>query len=411
MAMRIIGTGLGFFFWLAATRLAVPDAVGHASVLISAAMFMANIAQMGLGYVVLRQLRHHPNPSALINLILVLIAGLTVVLVSIAVGTMTVWFPQEPTNRVLVGGILLLLTMSLALAQIVNWIFLAQQRLRFSLYKQVGQASLALVLILLLRPLGGFVAIMLAYTLAVIVVTLVSIGMGLPKVIPHYQRTLVWAQWPHHTFRKDALPNYLADQLQRLPDMLLPLIVVHQAGAQLGAVFFIMWSLGSSISSWTSSTADAFLREGIYHPEQLVTLLPRVLMTGVGLTVGFGSLFALVSPILLPWYGQTYAALGQPFLLLLLIGNIPWVGTTLLITLLRIQQRPMAVLLGLLLSNGLGVVGISLLLPYGLTVTGWGWILVQSIVGLALGCFVWFTIRYRRHHVLPNLAHETHPDG
>ncbi len=394
MGMRIIGTGLGFFFWLCATRIALPDAIGHSSALISSAMFMASIAQMGLGYVLLRHLRRATNPSALINLILGIITVLTIGIVSVALATMSYWFPQASYDWVMIGCILLMLTISLALSQIVNWVFLAQQRLLFSLYKQAGQASLALGLIFLFRPIGGFLAIMLAYTLAVVIVTVVCIGIGLPKAIPRYQWTMKWHQWPRHAFINDAAPNYVADQLQRLPDMLLPLIVVHQAGAHLGAVFFIMWSLGSSISSWASSTADSFLREGTYHPRQLMALLPRVLMTGIAITLGLGGLLALATPILLPWYGQTYADRGQSFLLILLLGNIPWVGITVLITLFRIQERKIAVILGLLLSNGLGIAGITILLPHGLLATGWGWLIVQGIVGIVLGLFAYSTRGY-----------------
>ncbi|GAA5530960.1 hypothetical protein [Herpetosiphon gulosus] len=398
LVMRMVGTGLGFFFWMYATRIAVPDAIGYSSALISAAMFMASLAQMGFGYVVLRHLRYQSNPSGLVNLILSIIAVMTLLMVSIALGTMRSWFPheQDQANRFVVGGILLILTMSLALSQIVNWIFLTQQRLSFSLLKQGGQACLALGLIILFQPIGGFLTIMLAYTTAACIVTIVSIIIGLPKVIPQYQRTLSWKYWPQRALMNDALPNYLSDQLQRLPDMLLPLIVVHQAGGRIGAIFFIMWSLGSSISAWASSTADAFLREGTYHPNHLMTLLPRVLMTGFLLTVGLGSILALVSPILLPWYGQAYATMGYPFLLVLLISNVPWVGTTLLITLLRIRERRIAVLVGLILSNGIGTLVMLVLLPKGLLAAGWGWGGVQVVVMLGLGLYSYHLRRDRQ---------------
>jgi len=402
LLMRMVGTGLGFFFWMYATRIAVPDAVGHSSALISAAMFMASLAQMGLGYVLLRHLRYQTNPSGLVNLILCIIVVTTILMVSIAFGTMRYWFPHEndQVNRFVVGGILLILTMSLALSQIMNWIFLMQQRLSFSLLKQGGQACLALGLIILFRPIGGFLTIMLAYTTAVCVVTVVSIMIGMPKAIPQYQRTLSWTYWPQRALMNDALPNYLSDQLQRLPDMLLPLIVVHQAGGRIGAIFFIMWSLGSSISAWASSTADAFLREGTYHPHHLTTLLPRVLMTGFLLTVGLGSILALISPILLPWYGQAYATLGYPFLLVLLLSNIPWVGTTLLITLLRIRERRIAVLVGLILSNGVGTLVMLALLPKGLLAAGWGWGGVQVVVLIGLGLYS-YSLRHEPQHALP----------
>ena len=402
MGMRIMGTGFGFFFWMMATRIAIPDDVGRSSALISAASLIASLAQMGLGYVILRHLRQHPNPSSFIHASMVMIGFLAVILAGGAFMSMDQWFPRfhNDSDRWLIGSIIVILPTSLALSQLVHWVFLAQQRLTFSLLKQGGQACLALLLIFCFQPMGGFWAIMLAYTTAVVIVTVVSLGRGLPKVIPHYQRTLSWTHWPQHSLVNDAFPNYLADQLQRLPDMLLPLIVVQQAGGRIGAVFFIMWSLGSSISAWASSTADAFLREGTYHPNHLTTLLPRVLMTGFLLTVGLGSILALISPILLPWYGQAYATLGYPFLLVLLLSNIPWVGTTLLITLLRIRERRIAVLVGLILSNGVGTFVMLALLPKGLLAAGWGWGGVQVVVLIGLGLYS-YSLRHEPQHALP----------
>jgi len=393
IGMRIMGTGFGFFFWMMAAHMAIPDDVGRSSALISAASLIASLAQMGLGYVILRYLRQHPNPSSFIHASMVISGFLAVVLAGGAFMTMDQWFPHlnNDSDRWLIGSIVVILPTSLALSQLVHWVFLAQQRLTFSLLKQGGQAGLALILILCFQPMGGFWAIMLAYTTAVVIVTAVSIGLGLPKVIPQYQRTLSWKHWPQHALVNDAFPNYLADQLQRLPDMLLPLVVVHQAGAQRGAIFFIMWSLGSSISAWASSTADSFLREGMYHPDHLTNLVPRVLMTGFGLTLGLGSILALISPILLPWYGPTYTTNGYPFLLVLLLSNIPWVGTTLLITLLRIQERRVAVLVSLVMSNGFGSIVIMLLLPYGLLAAGWGWFGVQVAVVLGIGSYSYQT--------------------
>lgn len=399
MGMRIMGTGFGFFFWMMATHIAIPDDVGRSSALISAASLIASLAQVGLGYVILRYLRQHPNPSSFIHASMVIIGFLAVILAGGAVMSMDQWFPRfnNDSDRWLIGIIVVILPTSLALSQLVHWVFLAQQRLTFSLLKQGGQACLALILILCFQPMGGFWAIMLAYTTAVVIVTVVSLGCGLPKVIPHYQRTLSWNHWPQHSLANDAFPNYLADQLQRLPDMLLPLIVVHQAGGRIGAIFFIMWSLGSSISAWASSTADAFLREGTYHPNHLTTLLPRVLMTGFLLTVGLGSILALISPLLLPWYGKAYSTMGYPFLLVLLLSNIPWVGTTLLITLLRIRERRIAVLVGLILSNGIGTLIMLALLSKGLLAAGWGWGGVQVVVLIGLGLYS-YSLRHEPHH-------------
>ena len=74
--MRFLGAGLGFLFWALAARTMTADNVGLASGAVSAAMLLAGLAQLGLGYGLVRHLSHTDNPNGLLNLSIVL-SGLT----------------------------------------------------------------------------------------------------------------------------------------------------------------------------------------------------------------------------------------------------------------------------------------------------------------------------------------------
>ena len=67
MLASVIGSGLGFFFWIAAGRLYDVNDVGYAVALFQTITFLAGLAHLGLGTATLRYLPESADKPALVN--------------------------------------------------------------------------------------------------------------------------------------------------------------------------------------------------------------------------------------------------------------------------------------------------------------------------------------------------------
>lgn len=395
LAMRVLGTGLGFLFWVSAARIASTEHVGIASGAISAAALLAGLAQLGLGYVLIRQLASSRDPARLVNRTLILVGSVALAEATLFLLGTAVWSPALLPLRstLMLSGLFILLVGSTALSQLLHWVFMARRQLTYSLIKQVCQSVLALGLLWLLRPLGGYRAVLLAYTGA----TAFTLGLTwvcfIPRVLPGYRLAWPGSIGVDRALLHDALPNYAADQLQRAPDTLLPLLALHFLGPAGGATFFIVWSLGSSISSWAGSIAESLLIEGMHHQDLLAQYARRAAKIGLLLTIGIGLVLSAASQPILALYGATYAESGRYLLFAVAASGIPWVMISLYVSQLRIMQRQRAVFLLMAASNGFGIIVCGGLMAYGIGWAGLGWLAVQT----AIWCGASLWMRGQRH--------------
>jgi O-antigen/teichoic acid export membrane protein len=380
LAMRVLGTGLGFLFWVLAARIASAEHVGVASGAISAAALLAGLAQLGLGYVLIRQLAHSLDPARLVNRTILLVGSVALLEAGLFLLGSAVWSPALlPLRSTLVqSGLFILLVGSTALSQLLHWVFLARRQLTYSLIKQVCQSVLALGLLWLLQPLGGYRAVLLAYTGATTLTLILAWMCFIPRALPGYRLAWPGASGIDRALLRDALPNYAADQLQRAPDTILPLLALHYLGPAGGATFFIVWSLGSSISSWAGSIAESLLIEGMHHQDLLEQYARRATRIGLLLTIGIGVSLSLASQPILAIYGAAYAESGRYLLFAVAASGIPWVLISLCVSRLRIMHRHRAVFVLMAASNGLGIIVCGGLMSYGIIWAGLGWLAVQT---------------------------------
>ena len=67
MASSVIGTGLGFFFWVIVYQVYDPSDAGYGVTLTSTIAFLAGVATLGLGIGLIRFLPEADEPASLIN--------------------------------------------------------------------------------------------------------------------------------------------------------------------------------------------------------------------------------------------------------------------------------------------------------------------------------------------------------
>jgi O-antigen/teichoic acid export membrane protein len=301
--MRVFGAGTGALFWALVARMISPAEVGIASGAVSAANLIGGLAQLGLGYGLVRHLAAQDDPSPLINFSMLLSGFVSLGLTLIFLGTLQWWtsvlLPLR-TDFVMIL-VIVLLAVTTALSQLMHWVFMAARRASFSLWKMTIQSIAALALLPLLHPLmPGYRVVIAAYMLSVVIGLVPSFWPFLIQAHPRYRFALTLPPSKQHSFAGYSLANYVVDQLQRAPDTVLPLLILSVLGPRAGAYFFVVWIFGRSLPGWAGSLADSMFAEASSAPEKTASYANRSVRGSLVFSSGL-ALMAIVlgGPILL----------------------------------------------------------------------------------------------------------------
>ena len=398
ISIRIFGMGFGFLFWALVARLASPEDVGIATGTISAVTLLAGLAQLGLGYGLVQYLPSSTNVNKLINASICLSAGVGAVLSLIFLIGVPYWSPalQYLQANLLINMFFILFVISTTLSQLLHYLFLAKQELTYSLIKNAGQAFIAIVLLIMLQPISaGYMSAIGAYMLA----TISSLGIAqfwfLPRIQIGYRFSPSINYVPLRPFVGFSLTNHVTDQLQRLPDTVLPLLVISQLGTNAGAYFFIVWALGRAIAAWSGSVGESLFAEASNNPGEITNNSWKSVYLGLLLAGGMATAISLAGKYILAIYGMSYVENGLPLLYFVAFAAVPGVLLSICINILRVQNQLRAMSIIMLSSSGLGLSLSYLSMQlYGLTGAGIGWLISQLIVLIVT--LIWW--RLRKHH-------------
>jgi O-antigen/teichoic acid export membrane protein len=410
--MRVFGAGTGFLFWALAARTASADAVGLASGAVSAATLFAGLAQLGLGYGLIRHLGTSDDPNGLLNLSIVLSGLASVGLALVFLVTLQAWSPALMPLRtnLLTALVFVVLALSTTTTQLLHWAFLAARRLSFSLWKMSIQSVLAIVLLLALRPLmSGYLAIVAAYTLSTVLGLALCFWPFLPIAQPGYRFSLRLKLSLRSSFASYSFINYAADQFQRAPDTLLPLIVIQQFGPDAGAYFFVVWTLGRSIAAWAGSIAESLFAEGAHDRARAATYTRRSIKMGLLLAGGLTAATMLFGRLILAVYGREYIEQGVTLLYFVALSGIPGVLLSIYINFLRIHDRLRAVSVSMAVNVGCGMLLSVALMQLSFAGSGLGWLISQTLV-LAGASLWWWRQRARQPGLLQAQTDAGQPD-
>ena len=390
--IRLLGTGFGFLFWAMAAKVMTAEQVGLASGTVSSNMLLAGLAQLGLGYGLVRHLAHTKKPNALLNMAFIITAVISVILAILFLLMLSVWSPAllPLHDNVTTMILFVLFVVGTSLSQMLHWAFMATRQLTYSLIKNVSQAFLAIVLLLLFQPIfPGYPGAVIAYTGATLVSLLVAWICFLPKAQSGYRFDLDFSIPLRSSFARFSLVNYVTDQFQRAPDTLLPLIVINLFGVEISAYFFVVWTLGRSMSAWAGSIAESLFAEGSFAPSQLSALVWRAARFGLLLSTGLALIVAASGRLILSIYGADYATQGIELLYFVAGTAVPTVLLSVLVNYLRVRNNLRAVFVMMSASIGAGmilaVIGMQL---WGLVGVGIGWLFAQLAVLLISSCWM-----------------------
>ena len=383
-AFRAFLSLAGFLFWAVAARISPAGEVGIASGIVAAAIFLSTLAQLGIGFGLVRYMPSSENPQGLLNKSLLIVSTAIFLLTSIFLAGINIWSPALSITRDGFQNIFLffLLVTVLGLNLVLELTYLAKKRPVYSLYRQMIVTPLSFVLLYLgMGYDNGYRLIVFSYMFASLVGFTVSIGFFLRKVIPGYGFGFNWDIPMPQGFWKYSIANHVTEQFQRAPIDLMPLIVINFIGPESAAYFFVAWMIASSLNTLAASVAAGLLAEGVNDPSNAVHYFKQARKLGTVFSVLLSIAAAVLGRQILGVYGTDYIENGLPSVIILLIANIPGILFPVYVNFLRTkdQLKSLIGLSGSHLVLGIGL-GAGMVIYFGLIGAAESWLISRVVV-------------------------------
>lgn len=394
MATTAVTMGFGFVFWVLAARTLPAAEVGRAAALISAMLFVAVFANLGLGQVLVSRLasRAEGHDWSLTVTTAVTVAALaSIVGGTIAAVLIPLLIPALKGGIGLASFLLLPLGVAGAACSLVlDYACIAERHAKHALVRNTVAAvmRLALVGFAAAAPVPGTTWILAIWASSFVIIDVFAFTRTLPALGHDFRPTL--AGWREELREmRGLIAGHQAINLSvQASSYLLPVIVSARIGTTQNAYFYTTFMVAAGLFFIAPAIANSLFAEGIHNPENVRTDLRRAIRHTVTLLLPAAVILALAGPLILSAFGPDYAEEGASLLLILIGATVFDAVLQLSIALLRIHHRLRDAAVATSVALVFGVGGAWLLVgPLGLEGAGIGWAigkLAGALCALAL---------------------------
>jgi O-antigen/teichoic acid export membrane protein len=404
MLNTVLSGALGFGFWIVAARLYPTHTVGVNSALIAVMVTVSTFSQVNLASVFTRFVPESGRPAAFI----LLGYGIAGVL-SLAVATVVVGVAPRFAPDLSVLGTDVPVTVIWILAVALWTVFALQDAalaaLRFARWIPVENTAfgvLKIVTLVVLAAVGAHLGMLVAWVLPmailVLPVNLVIFRKAVKEHQPAHDESIV------DRFGRRRLYGYLgmtglAATLDQGVTAALPIVVVGILGATQNAYFYIAFTIVFSLEILGDNICTALTIEGAFAAHRLRDLTIAVSRRLASLVLPATLAVIVAAPLVLLFFGRTYADHGTTLLRLLACGTVFRAGTWLYVGVCRVQGRGHVVLgIGSAMSVGTLVLVVVFSKLWGLNGIG----LAFLVVNLVVAAVIWpQLVRFMRHSATP----------
>ena len=385
-------------FWALAARFFVEAEVGRAGAVINTAVMLSTLANLSLGALYERFLPLAGRRTGALLIRGYVVTGLFALLlgaVFIAVGPADDLF-ESTTGKTLFP----LCVATLAAFALADSVLVGLRAARWAAVKNISfaVAKLAILCALGLTVAGdrgsvaGHAAIEVSWVLTAAVAVLVA------------QTVVVMAVRAQSRTESTLPPNgelwsYFASTfsiaaLASITPLVLPLLVVVQAGATETAYFTVSWTIVSAILVAVLMVCGPFIAETAAHPEQLATLLGRFLRLFGLVIVAASAALAVGGPIALWLVSPSYAENAWALMLSAALVPIASAPGVVFACLCRVH-RTMLPAVALQVVSTIGVIaGCAWVIPrHGIAGVGWTYAAVETAGSLLIAIPLWRRLR------------------
>ncbi|MFI7500458.1 lipopolysaccharide biosynthesis protein [Streptomyces sp. NPDC049687] len=382
LATTATTAALGFLFWVVVARFYSPAQVGIATSLISAMSLISYLAQFGLNSTLVRFPAASSDRNAQLTLALCVVAGAGGLLALGYLAGLPLYgekllFVRD--NPVAVATFAALCAFA-ALNQLAKSVFTGARAPELNVLSDgltQGVTKLALPAFLTGLGMYGIVGSTGAGFAAAVLCALFLMRRRLDfRFELRVGGTRLREQFTY------SLASYLSGLLNLLPQLVLPLIVLHHLGAEATGYFYVAFQIAALLNAIAYSVGEALFAEGSHDPSQLPMLLRRTAVIIAAAQTPAAAVVAGGSGLILWVFGSQYSDAARPLLIACAIGSLAvalsaWANFALKIT-RQLRQ--------LIVNNAVfAVVTISLALLWahrGLVWIGWAWGLGNLASGL-----------------------------
>jgi O-antigen/teichoic acid export membrane protein len=374
---------IGFVFWIVMARLFSAQDVGLASSLISATTLLAFFALIGLNTTLMRYLPTARNRGALLTAAFVMVSCAAAVIATGYVMLTPIVAPRldfVAHSLVRTAGFALLAAAT-AVNVLTDSVFLARRRADLcavtdGIVGGLSKFGIAIILAgtgaygLYLAALGG------PATAAVISLLLIVTVL---RWRPSFRSSLQAIK----PLLKFSGANYVANSMNLLPNVVVPLIVLDRLGAKAAGYYFVAFQIANLLMTAAAVVEASFLAEASQAGADWRAIRRRSMRLAVILFVPAGVVTALAAHWILLAFGAAYSLHGTASLELLAVAVLPVAACSWGWNVLRVTGR----LRRLIVSTAVYAASICgsawFLAPHGLTAVSSAW-----LTGAALGAAV-----------------------
>jgi O-antigen/teichoic acid export membrane protein len=408
MANSIGMAGLGFVFWVIATRYATETVVGQASAILSIIGLLVSLSSLGLGMAMIRFLpeRDLKGRSQLINSTFILTS-----LVALFVGSFYILFLWLFTPKlsflystpIILFGIVVLIMIRL-ISTLMNSIFISYRGAIYVFFKETVIFNLLKIVFIPFLIVLGVVGVLISWGLALLISLVVSIIVLIHEFKYRPSPSLnIKIIKPMFLF---AGGNYVTGLLASLPSFLLPIFMINLLTAEDTAHFYVAWMIGSILFTLPGNICMSLFAEGSHDIKKFRHNIIKSINFILLITIPAIVVLLLFGNNILSIFGERYSSEGATLLRLLSLSTFPLIGVSIFITIKRVEKRTkeMMAVQGIIAVITIGF-AYFLSPTYGIIGAGIGWIIALCTALI----FILFLYLLNRFKKVRRRAHEDSP--
>lgn len=384
MIDSIIGSILGFLFWITATHFYDTSEIGLTVALISASGIVVNISKLGLDNSVIRFLANEEDQKSFINTCLTIVSIISIFISMIFILGIDILAPKLIFVSNSLFSILILFLFNIIATSLIitGYVFIALRNTKYYLFQNFIFQSLKIPLPILFTAFAAY-GILLSWCIAMTTAFLVSIIFLIRYIVPSYI--------PYPTISKKIINkifhfsagNYITSIIAGVSSSILPLMILHFLTPADSAYYYISFTIAGTLFIIPSAFSMSLYAESSFKEETFILNLKKVLKQTYFLLIPSVTFIIIFGDELLSLFGTDYSTSGQLLLSILAISSLFLPLNTFYNTYLRVQLR-IRELFVITIVNVLLLIGAAyILLPIlGLIGIGIAYIVAAALVSV-----------------------------
>lgn len=394
IAGKVASMGLGFLFWLAAARLATADEVGLAAAAVSGMMLCVQLGLLGVGAAFIAKYPGHPDRPALLDtaMSLALVVGLAAAAVFVGVAAVGMSELDVLTSSPAYALWFLLAASAGTVGVVLDQISMALGRGDQVLSRNVVNGVVTLALLGVVAPLvGAPTSIQLFSMWAVGAMAAFALSIRqLRGTAPNYRFR---PRLPRRIARglvTDGLGHYALTCSERLPALVLPIIITETLSPELNAYWYGVWMMAWAAYVVPVSIGIGLFAEGSHRPASLGVTAAKATRSAVAIGGAVAAVLGVGAPLALGALGPAYADAGVTPLRILVLGVAPLAVVHVYYAVARVRRHLIEAIATAAVTGVLGVAAVTVTgRAGGLAAMAWAWVAVQVVAA------AWSAVRLR----------------